>query len=244
MAAEGTAESAWRDWDVLTRFGRCDRTQLIRPSQRLVVVAPHPDDEVLAVGALLAAHARAGGPVLLVRVTDGEASHDGVAGWSRAVTASRRRAEGEAGLASLVPSTQLTTMRLGLADSAVVESARALLAALQGCIEADDVVVTTWRHDGHPDHEATGRACAMACGRAGCRLIETPVWMWHWARPGDPRVPWSRLRVLPALPLDRRRKSLALACHRSQLTPRGTDRPVVTTAMVARADWPVEHVFA
>ena len=50
----------------------------------------------------------------------------------------------------------------------------------------------TWRGDGHPDHEAVGRAAADGVQRTGAVLLEYPVWMWHWALPGDPAVPWHR----------------------------------------------------
>jgi hypothetical protein len=34
--------------------------------------------------------------------------------------------------------------------------------------------------------------------RAGAKLLEYPVWMWHWARPDDAAVPWHRMaRVAP-----------------------------------------------
>ena len=52
----------------------------------------------------------------------------------------------------------------------------------------------TWRGDGHPDHETVGRAAAAACARSGATLLEYPVWMWHWASPTDPAVPWDRAR--------------------------------------------------
>ncbi|NJA60592.1 PIG-L family deacetylase, partial [Streptomyces sp. NEAU-H3] len=48
-----------------------------------------------------------------------------------------------------------------------------------------------------------------------------PVWMWHWARPDDPRVPWHRAARLD-LPADvRARKRDAVACFRSQIAPLG-----------------------
>ena len=43
--------------------------------ERVVVVAPHPDDEVLAAGGLMRWMACRGREVLVVGVTDGEASH-------------------------------------------------------------------------------------------------------------------------------------------------------------------------
>ena len=243
IRSEGTPEAAWRDWDLFSRLPDWTPAGLLDPAQRLVVVAPHPDDEVLAAGALLSAHARSRGAVLVVCVTDGEASHDRVDGWSKATLAQQRRAECDAALAALAPHGSTSTWRIGLPDGGVAAQADRLEAALHDCLRADDVVVTTWRCDGHPDHEATATACARVCADLRCRLFEAPVWMWHWATPGDPRVPWSRLRALRAAAPDVRRKQMALACHRSQLTPRVGTGPVVTPAMVARAGWPMEHFF-
>ena len=59
----------------------------------------------------------------------------------------------------------------------------------------------TWRGDGHPDHEAVGRAAAAACARTGAALLEYPVWMWHWASPADPAVPWDRAHSVPRVRL-------------------------------------------
>jgi len=48
------------------------------------------------------------------------------------------------------------------------------------------LLVAPWRHDGHPDHpdhEAAGRAAAAVATRTGARLLEYPLWFWHWAEP-------------------------------------------------------------
>jgi hypothetical protein len=55
-----------------------------------------------------------------------------------------------------------------------------------------DLCLATWRGDGHPDHEAVGRAAARAARFVGATLWEFPVWAWHWARPGAIEVPWHR----------------------------------------------------
>jgi LmbE family N-acetylglucosaminyl deacetylase len=77
----------------------------------------------------------------------------------------------------------------------------------------------TWRGDGHPDHEAVGRAAATACERTGITLLEYPVWMWHWARPGDPAVPWERAYSITESSWAQRRKQSAAQCFRSQFQP-------------------------
>jgi LmbE family N-acetylglucosaminyl deacetylase len=68
--------------------------------------------------------------------------------------------------------------------------------------------------------DATGHAAANACAAVGCRFVEAPIWMWHWARPDDKRVPWQRLAALPIEPPALLRKQAALAAHTSQLEPR------------------------
>ncbi|MDB5892518.1 MAG: hypothetical protein JWQ88_49, partial [Rhodoferax sp.] len=147
---------------------------------RLVVVAPHPDDEVLAAGGLISRHAAGGGECLVVAVTDGEASHPGSAIWTPAELARMRRAESNDGLRAL-GLRRAEIARLGLADGGVLAHRTQLAAGLALVLRPSDVVVTTWRLDGHPDHEATGETTADVCDHLGCRLLEAPVWMWHWA---------------------------------------------------------------
>src|SRR4051812_36313606 len=45
------------------------------PEGRMLVIAPHPDDETLGAGGLIAAHRLRGCSVQVIAVTDGEASY-------------------------------------------------------------------------------------------------------------------------------------------------------------------------
>ena len=69
----GTAEEAWDEWAGLQHLPAAD--PLDWPS--VVIVAAHPDDEVLGAGGTMAMLAAAGARLRLVAVTDGEASHPG-----------------------------------------------------------------------------------------------------------------------------------------------------------------------
>ncbi|MFS2052897.1 hypothetical protein ACEN8K_28990 [Variovorax sp. CT11-76] len=51
IRGDGTTEDEWNDWPGLARLPAIDSGQLVPEGARAVVVAPHPDDEVLAVGA-------------------------------------------------------------------------------------------------------------------------------------------------------------------------------------------------
>ena len=228
LGDRGTPAAEWDRWF----SGRAPDPEFTVPDgcRHLVVVAPHPDDEILGVGATAARFAAAGVKVTVLAVTDGDASHpDSPTMDPRRLSALRveesRRACAVMGLGEPV--------RLGLPDGRVADHSAALTDAIAGSITGagavagavavagagavagavgpDVLVLATWRGDGHPDHEASGRAAAAACAATGARLAEYPVWTWHWAGPGDPRVPWSHRRrvVLAAAELDAKRAAVA-----------------------------------
>jgi len=113
-------------------------------------------------------------------------------------------------------------------------------------LQPRDVVLATWRLDGHPDHEAAGRAAVAAAAARGARCWELPVWSWHWATPGDARVPWQRMRRLMLDADARARKSHAIAAHASQLmaTPAERRAPVLPDWALARLLRPFEMFIA
>ncbi|UXH79128.1 PIG-L deacetylase family protein [Roseateles amylovorans] len=250
---DGTSERIWQAWAPLATVPLIALDQLVPDGRRAVVVAPHPDDEVLACGGLLSmlsarqlarsdVWAEDAPQVLMVGVTDGEASHPGSRHWTAERLAVQRRAERANGLRQL--GLEVPVFTAGLPDGAVTANEDDLVIYLLSLLQPGDVLFTTWRSDGHPDHEATGRACARAAGLTGARLVEVPVWTWHWAQPDDTRVPWHRLRRLPLDEPALRCKRAAIAAHRSQLVADGGRPPVLTTTTVERLMRPFEFVFS
>lgn len=188
IKAPGTEESDWLAWE---GWGMLPEAAL-PGAGRVVVVGAHPDDAVLGVGGTMALLARAGVPLTVVSVTDGEPSDpdgervtpspDGAAGT--AVTEARQAlAELGAGDAD--------TRRLRVPDDRVPFHEDEIVAALAPLLSGAALCLAPWIGDVHGDHEAAGRAALAAAREASvpCRMY--PVWMWHWARPGDPRVPWA-----------------------------------------------------
>ena len=135
--------------------------------------------------------------------------------------------------------------RLGHPDGGVDQEA--LSAYLTRLLVPGRWCLSTWRGDGHPDHEAVGRAAATACAATGARLVEYPIWLWHWARPGDARVPWDRARVVPLPDRARAAKAAAVAEFASQIQPLGpdpADAAILPPAVLARFQRPMEVYFA
>jgi LmbE family N-acetylglucosaminyl deacetylase len=233
----GTDEARWQQWLLARACPPLDAE--LMPGRRVVVLAAHPDDEVLGVGGLLAAARAAGGEVVALWASDGEASHPGSAAISRARLAALRREESRRALARLGVE-PLEVLHLGLPDGAVADHADRLREAVANLVRDDDVVVAPWRDDAHPDHEAVGRVAA----EVAATLLEYPIWMWHWAVPDDPRVPWSRLRAV-AVP-DVAAKAAAIDAFDTQVRPIGpkpADAAVLPPHVVAHFRRPFEVVF-
>ncbi|MCW2271213.1 1D-myo-inositol 2-acetamido-2-deoxy-alpha-D-glucopyranoside deacetylase [compost metagenome] len=240
----GTPLAQWQASAQLQAVPAISLEQLLPTGCRLVVVAPHPDDEILGCGGLLAMLHGREPALLLVSVSDGEASHPHSQQWSQERLREQRPRESAAALRRLgLDLGQLQWLRLGLADTTVAQHERWLAEHLVGLLRPQDRVLTTWRLDGHSDHDAVGRACARACETVGAQLLEVPIWAWHWARPNDPRLPWPRAHKLFLDPGVRVLKQQAIAAHTSQLLADGDTPAVLLPTTLVRLLQPFELVF-
>ncbi len=219
--APGTAEQEWRAWRQLNELPVLD----ISGWSSVVVVAAHPDDEVLGVGGLLAMLAAARARLRLVAITDGEASHPGMDQVSARQLAGRRAAETATALRRLGAPAEI--VRLRIPDTSVGRREPEVHEALRGLVSGFRVCLAPWDGDLHADHEAAGRAARGACAAAGTGLLSYPIWTWHWARPRDPRVPWEHAARVPLPAGAARHKRAAIDCFVSQLRPRGPLRAPV-----------------
>ncbi|VFR16829.1 LmbE-like protein [plant metagenome] len=230
----GTSVEQWQAWEAAHPPAAVETEVLVPQGHRAVVVAPHPDDEILGTGGMLMQLSRAGRDILLVAATDGEASHPGSARWPTAKLADTRAQESAAALAVL--GVKAATLRLGLPDGGLASREASLRACLMRCLEAGDVVFAPWRLDGHPDHEAVTRAAFSAARVKGASVVEVPIWGWHWCTPGDPRLPWDDARAIRLTPGQLEAKRLAIQQFRSQIEPdASTGRPpILPSHVIAR----------
>ncbi|WP_339488676.1 PIG-L deacetylase family protein [Pseudomonas sp. EL_65y_Pfl2_R95] len=246
IQGQGTPFSAWQCSSELANIPAITVAELLPPGSRVVIVAPHPDDEILGCGGLLAQIAHHDVTVRIVAVTDGEGSHSHSADWPVDRLRHERPLESRLALHRLGLSlSEVQWTRLHLNDSDVARDEAALVAVLARCFEASTHVITTWREDGHCDHEAVGRACALAAKAKDCQLYEVPVWAWHWAAPGDSRLPWARARKLDLDTDALVRKRTAIQAHRSQLLPDASTgaKPILADSTLAHFTQPHEIFF-
>jgi LmbE family N-acetylglucosaminyl deacetylase len=216
----------------------------------IVVVAPHPDDETLGCGGLIAlAHAE-GRSIKIIVLTDGCGSHSN----SRTHPPDRLRelrenetlsAAAALGLdASAVVFLRLPDRTLPSEGDEAEGAARNIVAAVEKTRAS--AILATWRRDPHCDHQAAWRIALIAKQLlpVDVALIAYPIWGWSLLSqtqlPASPKG-W-RLSIGSAMP----RKESAIQAHRSQISHLVENDPpvlVLTEEILARFREPYEIFF-
>lgn len=229
VASGGTPTSTWLGWK------REFPELALDDCSGLILVAPHPDDETLGFGATAATLRARGVDVKVVSVSDGGGAYPGLSRMERMWLERDRRAELFRATRALGVDELIC---LGLPDGELPAYEAHLTGVLSELLTAGPSgawCAATWRGDGHPDHEAVGRAAAAATKQAEATLLEYPVWMWHWAQPDDDHIPWQRMFTMPVDGAATARKRAAAKAFQSQLTAFGPDfEPVVPPWVVQR----------
>jgi LmbE family N-acetylglucosaminyl deacetylase len=193
----------------------------------VLIMAPHPDDESLGCGGMIAECCARGRPPFVLILTDGTGSHPASAQYSPGRLRATREAEARAAVAAL----GLDADRIGflrLPDTAAPHQGAAFEAAVATIIRIAErwgcrAVASPWRHDPHGDHLAAYRMATAVVERLHLRHISYPVW--GWTLPPDKdiaeHVDGARLDISAHLEAKRR----AIAAYESQLGKLITDDP-------------------
>ncbi len=185
---------------------------------RWMVLAPHPDDETLGAGALIATTAAAGRLAGVVFLTDGAGSHPHSEAVSRERLVLIRREEARSALAVLCGGEAPEIVFLDWPDAR--PHADGSLAALASAATLADLcldrgvnaLAVTALHEPHCDHAAAARLARAAVGWTGpsVQLFEYQVWA------DEP--PHDAKRAIETGPVEPELRTRALDAHRSQLT--------------------------
>lgn len=191
----------------------------------LVLIAPHPDDEILGCGGYLAQRAEAGWRVVIIVLTRGEKLFSlglGIhAQPSPDEVAALRREESRRAIACLgLSSADLHFLDFpdqGLEDQADVV-VRCLVPMLRA--SAPEEVLCTSACEGHPDHVAAARITQRACHAAG--LVTRICWYITLLRPGltPGDLPFAVERIDTRAQLERKTRAVAqFRAHLERISP-------------------------
>ena len=187
--------------------------------ERALILAPHPDDESLGCGGLIAAACSAGIAPIVVILTDGAASHPESSSFPPVRLRGLREAEVRTATSLLgLPPENLRL--LGHADTKLPSVGNEFcqivdylvqLAAMEFC----GLIIGPWIGDPHCDHEAAAYIADAVAKAADLRLMSYPVWGWL-RQPTDMvderRENGWRLNITAHAVV----KKQAIASHRSQ----------------------------
>ena len=209
MTAAAPTDPTWPRWlepDLLPY--QALPPQDIRP---LLVLAPHPDDEVFACGGLLALAASRGVRAKVVVCTDGGQGGQGA----------EREAESLAAAQVLGgPTAQQSLAFWRLPDRSLQPDA-ALQARISQMIESSraEWVLAPSPFEIHPDHRAV---CVAAIGAVGARQAAGQATRLVCCEIGQPLLPNALLDITPVAHL----KAQAMRCFASQLTQQAYDQQI------------------
>ena len=179
------------------------------PKGRVLVLAPHPDDEVAGPGGIVALHREQGDEVVVVVATDGtngdpDARHD------PAEYAELRHGESRKGLHE-VGVDAANVHFWGFPDGCELSEAdleRGVQLAVAALDEfRPDVVYLPWEREGHPDHHALFAVATRAMERANWPGLALGYEVWNAMIP-DVVVDTTRV-------IERKRR--AMLAHASQI---------------------------
>lgn len=186
---------------------------------RVWVAAPHPDDEALGCGGLIAALSGAGREVWALLLSDGAGSHPTSPTYPRERLAATRLAEWRTGLAALgVPAERTRALRLpdgelrGYAGDITHGTFAAFREAPPGTL------LLPWARDPHPDHRAAWAPLLRAAHAfPETQVLAYTVWLEERGESADhPRPGETRPLTLDVRPWFGAKRRAILA-HQTQL---------------------------
>lgn len=242
IEGDGTSQDAWKNWSGLQDMPRFDIAKSFAPHQRVCIFAPHPDDEVLGCGGLLQQLAANGNPIVLIHVTNGTQSHPNSHVYSQEKLNIIRPQESIRALEVLSVAHQVMTIALDLTDGNVFAQQDQFHQKLSTIIQPNDILITPFMHDGHPDHEATGQVVVSFAKQHHLACYQVLIWAWHWAKPADSRIPWHCAMRVDLTTEQLQRKIKAIACFESQITADDStgNPPILSAQTIARVSQPWE----
>ena len=236
----------------LVRYAQACRHARRRARRRVLVIAPHPDDDAIGCGGTLARLARRRARISVVYVTDGGASHVKSQRFPPAKIRDLREAEARNALRVLGLRTAPRFLRAPDGELAALcaTDRTAIVAALAAALERTraQVVFVPWARDPHPDHIAVAALAdvAIAASRRRPVVYAYGVWLTVRGTAADAPPPDALAVDVRLSPGELTRKRSAIREHRTQLGEVIDDDPdgfCIDEALLAQWLTPCERFF-
>src|SRR5690606_25058902 len=235
MDRPGTSEASWRGWPALREFPAVHLAGITSA----VVIAAHPGDAVLSVGGTISMLAASGARVRMVPARTGGGAASGKRGTPWEWWGEVRHA------LQMLGADGVEIVQLRDSDGHGGGGGEPQAETLTRLCAGFDLCLAPWEGDQNPATEPVARAARQAAAALDIPVLGCPVWLWHWAHPEDPRVPWERMNRIVLSEEIRRLKVDAIACLNvwGGTSRVAADGMTLTTEKVAHSIRDAELVF-
>lgn len=239
--------------ETIKEVGNLEKKFFRNTPANVLIVAPHPDDEVLGCGGMIQKLKESTIDVFVLFVTKGDASHPKSMKYPPEVLAKIRKQEA-IDCCSILGVPEEKVLFLGLADGTLnnfSENQKHTVALKINDLLTKYSISTMllpWRRDPHPDHRASYTMAKMAAEKLKERIfiIEYPIWLWKNSEPKDwpskDEVEIYKLNIEDYLS----KKEEGIYAHKSQTSHLIKDDPegfILTPDLLAPFKEPWEYFF-
>lgn len=197
------------------------RSACFSPNSNVVIIAPHPDDEVFGCGGLIASLVAEGNAPHVIVLTGGGGSHRGCCSTSESDIISARRELTHKAMSALgLPESNIH--ELDFSDGHISEGNAAEKKKLELLISEinPDVILVPHHGEGWSDHLAVRDLGIELANNA--EVYEYCVWMWYYRQKN---LDWKNAYVLKMTEAEHQKKVEAIKTYHSALAP--CDKPWV-----------------
>lgn len=238
----GTSIKEWQQWEELNQLPICEVAKTFPAKQRVLIIAPHPDDEILGCAGLIQKLAKLKREVVLVAITNGTMSHPDSSYYTSEKLNQIRPEESLQALNVLDLEIQIERIALNIMDGQISNKTELLYQALENITRSDDILISTYEMDGHPDHEAAGQVVKYFAQQHELSCYRVFIWTWHWAKPNHPSFNLEQCFKVELDLSEVYKKRQAIACFQSQCVadPSTHQAPILSAFTIERILQPYE----
>lgn len=237
----GTSKQQWLNWKGIKQLNVFDLEKHFPKNSRILILAPHPDDEIIGCAGLMQKLSLLKYNLVLVAVTNGTGSHPDSTHYTQDQLNQIRPAESKAAL-DVLKIQNIQRIEFNLQDGEIAISHADFYAQLEELIQPNDILVTTYEKDGHPDHEHSAYVVSQISKKYQLKYYQVLIWAWHWAKPNNTQIAWQHAYRLDLNLNQLELKHRAIQCFKSQLEVDSStgQAPILSSEAVDRILMPYE----
>ncbi|NHB58984.1 PIG-L family deacetylase [Acinetobacter sp. 194] len=211
----GTEKETWLNWQGIRTLTKINLDEDFPEHQRILILAPHPDDEILGCAGLMQQLNALGREMIVIAITNGTASHPNSTQFSPEQLNTIRPQESIAAL-HILNLGHVSRIELNLPDGQISQNMHILVDQLKTLIQAQDILISTHEQDGHPDHELSAYAIKLVAQHFHLKHFQVFIWTWHWAKPNQADIDWTKAKRLDLSQAQIDLKERAIRCFKTQ----------------------------